>query len=88
MWIKTTPNESALKIPVSALMEEYGTFSVYVQTGGETFEKRDVVLGVSDGIYVQILSGVDEGERVVTTGAYQVKMASMSGQVPEHGHSH
>jgi cobalt-zinc-cadmium efflux system membrane fusion protein len=34
------------------------------------------------------LSGLKLGEVVVTKGAYQVKMASMSGQVPAHGHSH
>ena len=88
VWIKTNPNSSALKVPVAAIMEEYGAFSVYVQTSGESFEKREVELGVSDGINIQVISGVKEGERVVTKGAYQVKMASMSGQVPAHGHSH
>jgi len=88
VWIRTNTNNTGLKVPTSAIMEEFGAFSVYVQTGGESFEKREVELGVSDGIYVQVISGVEEGERVVTKGAYQVKMASMSGQVPAHGHSH
>jgi CTP-dependent riboflavin kinase len=37
---------------------------------------------------VEILSGLAEGEMVVSIGAYQVKMASMSGQAPAHGHEH
>lgn len=88
VWIKTQPAQNALVIPVEALLEEYGAYSVIVQTGGESFEKREVRTGASDGQFVAVLSGVKEGERVVTTGAYQVKMASMSGQVPAHGHSH
>lgn len=88
VWIKTNPSNSTLKIPVSAVMEEYGAFSAYVQVSGESFEKRELQLGVSDGLFIEVISGVNEGERVVTKGAYQVKMASMSGQVPAHGHSH
>jgi len=88
VWIKMNPKSTALRISETALLENFGTYSVIVQTGGESFEKRDVEIGVSDGIYVEIISGLKEGERVVTEGAYQVKMASMSGALPEHGHSH
>jgi multidrug efflux pump subunit AcrA (membrane-fusion protein) len=59
-----------------------------VQLGGETFEKRDLTLGIRDGDWVQVLSGVKEGERVVTKGAYAVKLASMSSAIPAHGHAH
>ena len=88
VWIKTNPKVEALTIPVESLLEDVGTYSVIVQLGGETFELREIKTGVSDGEYVEVLSGLKEGERVVSTGAYQVKMASMSGQVPAHGHSH
>ena len=75
-------------ISKSALMQDYSLNYVYVQTGGESFEKREVKLGVDDGFNVQILSGVTEGEWVVTEGAYQIKMASMSSTIPAHGHEH
>lgn len=88
VWIKTHVKADGLKIPVSALLEEYGQYSVMVQLSGEAFELRNIQTGVSDGQYIEVISGLEEGERVVTRGAYQVKMASMSGQVPEHGHSH
>ena len=42
---------------------------------------------MKDGKQVQILKGLHTGERLVTRGAYQVKMASASGTIP-HGHSH
>ena len=69
-------------------MEEQGNYYVYVQTSGEGFQKRELKIGVNDGISVQILSGIKENERVVTKGAYQIKLVSMSGKMPEHGHEH
>lgn len=88
VYLKTTRIPDALVIPVSALIEEQGVFYVYVQTSGEGFEKREVSITGSDGILVQVLSGIEEGERVVTKGAYQIKLASMSGTMPVHGHEH
>lgn len=88
VYLKSSQIPDALVIPSSALMEELGNFFVFVQTGGETFEKREIKLGGNDGKYVQVLSGVKEGERVVTKGAYAIKLASASGAIPEHGHSH
>lgn len=82
------PAEEALLVPRSALMRDYDQHYVYVQTGGEHFEKRPVQLGVDDGFQVQIRSGISEGEWVVTQGAYQLKMASMSSAIPAHGHTH
>lgn len=88
LYLLTQPVRNALVISKSALMQDYGQFYVYVQTDGESFEKREVQLGIDDGKQVQILSGLQEGEWVVTKGAYQIKMASMSSTIPAHGHSH
>ncbi len=88
VFLRTTPIPDALIVPVTALMEEQGNMYVYVQTSGERFLKRAVTLGANDGIHVQLLSGVAEGERVVTKGAYQIKLSSASGTLPAHGHEH
>ena len=88
IFMRSNTIANALVIPITALIEEQGTFYVYVQTAGESFEKREVKLGGNDGQHVQVLSGVSNGERVVTKGAYQVKLATMSGAVPAHGHEH
>lgn len=82
-----TPRESIV-VPESALLEDEGRYSVYVQLGGEAFAKRDVTLGNRNGGIVEILDGVSAGEHVVTTGAYQVRLASLSSQLPAHGHEH
>lgn len=80
--------KNTLVIPTSALLEDYGKYAVIVQTSGESFERRNIQIGAKNGSMVEVLKGLAEGEMVVSTGAYQVKMASMSGQVPAHGHSH
>ena len=80
-------NQSTM-IPVNALLEDYGSFSVIVRLSGESFERRPVRIGKRNGENVEILQGIELGEVVVTKGAYQVKMASMSGSTPAHGHEH
>ena len=88
VYLKTTLITDALVIPVSAMVEEQGIYYVYVQTSGESFQKRELKLGANDGQKVQVLSGLAEGERVVTKGGYQIKLAQASGALPAHGHEH
>lgn len=80
--------ETGVVVPEAALLEDYGNFSVIVQVSGESFERRPIKIGKRNGKQVQVLSGLQPGDVVVTTGVYQVKMASMSGQTPAHGHEH
>lgn len=77
-----------LAVPRSALIDDGGRPVVYVQTGGETFARRPVRPGVRDGGWVEILDGVREGERVVSEGAYYVKLAAVGGEEVGHGHAH
>ncbi len=88
IYLKSSTIIDALVIPTSSLIEEQGIFYVYVQTGGESFQKREVKLGASDGLNVQVVSGIVENERVVTKGGYQIKLSSASGALPAHGHEH
>ena len=88
VFLKTNVIKGALVIPYSALLEEQGNHFAYVQTSGEGFQKRELKLGGNDGMYVQVLAGIKEGERVVTKGSYQIKLATMSGKMPAHGHEH
>lgn len=75
-------------VPTSALVDDAGRPIVFVQREGEAFERRPVTLGARSGSLVQVTSGISAGERVVTTGAYLVRLASLSTQVPSHGHVH
>jgi RND family efflux transporter MFP subunit len=75
-------------VPAAAIVDDAGRPIVFVQREGETFERRAVTLGPRSGDRVQITEGVKPGERVVTKGAYLVRLASLSTSVPAHGHVH
>ena len=60
----------------------------FVLLSGETFQKRVLELGIRDGRFVEVKSGLKEGERVVTKGAYLVKLASASPASFGAGHAH
>jgi cobalt-zinc-cadmium efflux system membrane fusion protein len=88
VFLKTNVTKEAILIPYSALIEEQGIFYAYVQTSGEGFQKRALKLGSNDGVQVQVLSGIETNERVVIKGGHQIKLSTMSGKMPAHGHEH
>ena len=86
--VLTEAPRTGLAIPASALVYNSGQPVVFVSLGGETFISRPVQLGQRDGTIIEILDGVAEGDWVVSTGAYAVRLATAKTQVPEHGHHH
>lgn len=81
-------SETMPAVPESSIVDDGGRPVVFVQTAGETFERRPVRLGNREGGYVHAVEGVEPGERVVSQGAYLVRLAAMSTQIPAHGHVH
>ena len=75
-------------VPVSAIQDENGLSVIYVKVTGNSFERRVIDAGASDGSWTLVSSGVDLGEEVVTTGAYQVNLASLGTGAPSDGHGH
>jgi len=89
VYLLCKPKGNLLTVPLSALLEEQGNHFVMVQLTPETFIKREVKLGVTDGLRIEVLSGLQPGNRVVTRGAVYVKMAQSSGALDAHsGHVH
>lgn len=86
--VRTGGLTEGVLLPTSAVLDDNGRPVVFVQREGETFERRDVVLGGREGEMTLVLSGVASGERVVSGAAYQVRLASLSTAVPAHGHEH
>jgi RND family efflux transporter MFP subunit len=78
----------AVAIPESAVVDDNGRPTVFVMEGGESFFKRVIRPGVRSGGWVQVLEGVKEGERVVSRGAYELKLSTATGAIPGHGHAH
>jgi len=86
LLMDTTPPRPV--VPAAAIVDDAGRPIVFVQREGESFERRAVTLGPRSGDLVQITEGVKAGDRVVTKGAYLVRLASLSTSVPAHGHVH
>lgn len=68
---------TAMMIPKEAVLEAEGKKIIYVLISGEEFERREVTLGDEYGEKVAILSGLNKGERVVTQGAYQMRLQEL-----------
>ncbi|HYG78957.1 MAG TPA: efflux RND transporter periplasmic adaptor subunit [Pyrinomonadaceae bacterium] len=68
---------TAMMIPKEAVLDNEGKKIVYVLLSGEEFQRREVTLGDEYGPHVAILSGLNVGERVVTQGAYQIRLQEM-----------
>lgn len=63
---------SKLAIPISSVVRENDRNYVLVQNTPKTFRLREVELGIRDGNLISILSGLTEGETVVTDGAFHL----------------
>ena len=88
LHVATAHAENAIAVPDGAIVEEDGQFVAFVQLAGETFDKRALKVGIREGNSVQVLDGLKEGERLVTQGAYAIRLSSVSGVIPAHGHAH
>lgn len=84
----TSEAVEALAVPAAAVIDDNGIPVVYVMDGGESFFKRRATLGVRDGDWIEVRAGVADGERVVSRGAYEIKLSTAAGAIPEHGHQH
>lgn len=62
-----------LAVPEAALQRDQGRTFVFVQRGANEYEMREVHIGESNGTLTSILSGLNEGEPVVTHGAFILK---------------
>lgn len=76
-------SDPVLVIPRSAIVEISGKPVVFVRQPDGDFEVHDVVLGQSNLGKVQVLSGLREGEKVVTEGAFTIKSAVLRGSLAE-----
>jgi RND family efflux transporter MFP subunit len=62
---------SAVLVPESAVLRSGAKNTVFVALDGGKFEARDVMLGVeAEGDFIQVVSGLGTGERVVTSGQF------------------
>lgn len=64
------PKHSSLTLPVDAVLRNANSASVWVQTAANTYKSKMVETGLETGDVIEIRSGLQSGEVVVTSGAY------------------
>jgi Cu(I)/Ag(I) efflux system membrane fusion protein len=77
----------SLVIPVSSLLDTGSRKVVYVAQAEDTFVKRDIVTGQEADGYVQVVSGLQPGETVVTAATFLIDSQTQLGSFGGHsGH--
>lgn len=87
VFLKGASRSGVLTVPQSALTEAQGLHFVYVQVHDGEYRRQEVKTGATDGQRVEIVDGLKAGDKVVTRGATQVRLAANATAVPE-GHTH
>jgi len=88
VFLETGSALDAVALPEEAIVMDNGRPVAFVLLHGEAFQKRNLELGVRDGRFIEVVSGLQAGERVATKGAYLVKLASASPAAFGEGHVH
>jgi len=81
--VGTEQGEPVLVVPRTSVSDVSGKPVIFVRQPDGDFELHEVVLGQSNLGKVQVLSGLREGERVVTSGAFTIKSALLRGTLAE-----
>ena len=79
--ITTNVLKDALVISDAALQTEEDNQIVFVALDTNTFQKRVVKLGLEHQGKVQVLEGLEEGEKVVTDGSFILKSEMLKGEM-------
>lgn len=81
------PLGERLVIPESGLLDTGSRKIVFISQSDDTFVKRDVVTGQHAEGYVQILSGIESGDTVVTAATFLIDSQTKLGSFGSHaGH--
>jgi cobalt-zinc-cadmium efflux system membrane fusion protein len=85
--VQGSQTEKAFLVPDEAMLMDGEERFVFIMTGPDTFEKREVRPGRTFGKNVEIVAGLESGDKVAVTGAFILKSELKKGElVDEHGH--
>ena len=66
--LRSSRSRRLLAVPLAAMTDSHRN-AVFVVTPQSTIERREVKTGVDDGEYIEILTGLNEGEVVITSAS-------------------
>jgi len=76
--IVTAAHRTAISVPLSAVLDDGGKSVVFV-ADGSSYVKREVALGLKSEDRVEIVQGLNAGDKVVTKGNYLLMEQSKGG---------
>lgn len=76
----STPTRSALTVPSSAIVDTGLRTMVFMDMGGGRLMPREVAIGRISGDYTEVLSGLQPGQRVVTSAQFLLDSESNIGE--------
>ncbi|PHS70122.1 MAG: efflux transporter periplasmic adaptor subunit [Cycloclasticus sp.] len=66
------PTESTLVVPTEALIRTGDGDHLIIKNSDGRFEPKMVVAGIESGLFIEILSGINEGDDVVVSGQFLI----------------
>ena len=88
VFLRCPKKERGMVIPEKALIEMEGVPYVFVQVAEEKFVRRPVEVVKHEAGIVQVLKGIEAGDRVVVKGVYNLKLASLRAVIPSGLEAH
>ncbi|MCC6264059.1 MAG: efflux RND transporter periplasmic adaptor subunit [Bryobacterales bacterium] len=79
--LPTPMTRSAVTVPAEAIQNIGNEPVVFVPAGGDLYRRVKVRLGLQEGDWVEVLSGLKEGETVVAHGSFYLKAILLRDQI-------
>ncbi|MGD2294494.1 MAG: efflux RND transporter periplasmic adaptor subunit [Candidatus Aminicenantes bacterium] len=76
----------ALVLPKEAILDEKDEYIIFLQRDGK-YLPTVVELGAREGGFIEVIRGIQEGDRIVTTGNFQLK-SKLYDEILKKGHVH
>jgi len=85
--VPLSDSEEVIAVPGSAIVQIQDKSVVFVQEGESSFKMIVVTLGQNSGEYVEVVKGLDPGDKVVIEGGFYLKSVLLKEELGE-GHAH
>ncbi|MCP4546308.1 MAG: efflux RND transporter periplasmic adaptor subunit [bacterium] len=79
--VSVRDRQRSLVVPAASVQWEGCCNVVFVKTSATVYEPRKVHLGIATGTVYEIISGIEEGEEVVTQGSFLLKTEILKGSI-------